>query len=370
MLKIIGIWILKYLLIVMPILISVAYLTLFERKVLGYCQIRKGPNVVGLYGTLQPLADGVKLFTKETIVPSHANLGLFLACPIFALSLGMMPWFFFINKGNNTGGFNSLMNHPYSLLILLVFMGFGIFTIAFSGWSSNSKYAFLGSVRAVAQMISYEVSMYLILMSVIGVSMSCNLYQIFKTQALTYSNIFAMWPLALMFLVTLLAETNRAPFDLSEGESELVSGYNVEYSAMPFALFFLAEYSHIIASSWLWVVLFFGGHDGQSIYFTIPLRAALLVFFFVWVRATLPRFRYDLLMSLMWKQYLPLSIGLLFLNMGLTTLFTQTFSLELFQGCELGEIFRKKFSIYFPPLTPRNKFALLLLIREVAEWLR
>ena len=323
MFKLIGLWILKYLLTVIPILIAVAYLTLFERKVLGYCQIRKGPNVVGLYGILQPLADGVKLFTKETIIPSHANLGLFLACPIFALSLGLMPWFFFINGKNiNSEQSNSLMNHPYSLLILLVFMGFSIFTIAFSGWSSNSKYAFLGSVRAVAQMVSYEVSMYLILMSIIGLSMSCNLYQIFNTQSITYSNIFGMWPLALMFLVTLLAETNRAPFDLSEGESELVSGYNVEYSAMPFALFFLAEYSHIIASSWLWVVLFFGSHWGNSIYLMIPIHATLIVFFFVWVRATLHRFRYDLLMSLMWKQYLPLSIGLLYLNMGLISLFT------------------------------------------------
>ena len=302
-----------------------AYLTLFERKVLGYSQIRKGPNVVGLYGILQPLADGVKLFTKETIVPSHANLGLFLACPIFALSLGMMPWFFYIKKSNSLEEYSGIMNHPYSLLILLVFMGFGIFTIAFSGWSSNSKYAFLGSVRAVAQMVSYEVSMYLILMSIIGISMSCNLYQIFKTQALTYSNVFAMWPLALMFLVTLLAETNRAPFDLSEGESELVSGYNVEYSAMPFALFFLAEYSHIIASSWLWVILFFGGYWGSSFYFIIPYHAAFIVFFFVWSRATLPRFRYDLLMGLMWKQYLPLSIGLLYLNMGLIAFFTRFF---------------------------------------------
>ena len=321
--KIIIKWVLKYLITVVPILIAVAYLTLFERKILGYCQIRKGPNVVGLYGILQPLADGVKLFTKETVVPSHASLGVFLACPIFALSLGMMPWFIFIAENNGEGGkdFNTLMNHPYSLLILLVFMGFGIFTIAFSGWSSNSKYAFLGSVRAVAQMVSYEVSMYIILMSVMGLSIGCNLYQIFKAQNYTFSNIYFMWPLALMFLVTLLAETNRAPFDLSEGESELVSGYNVEYSAMPFALFFLAEYSHIIASSWLWVILFYGNNILSTCnVFVISYHASIIILIFVWVRATLPRFRYDLLMGLMWKQYLPLSIGILYLNIGLISM--------------------------------------------------
>lgn len=219
------------------------------------------------------------------------------------------------------------MNHPYSLFILLAVLGLTIFTIALSGWGSNSKYAFLGAIRAVAQMISYEVSMYLLLMSVIMISQTLNLYEIFIFQNKTGYLLPAMWPVAYMFFVTLLAETNRAPFDLAEGESELVSGYNVEYSSMPFALFFLAEYSHIIFSCFLYVILFLGGAYNYYIIgciplymITLPLKSSFFIFSFVWCRATLPRFRYDILMNMMWKNYLPFSVAMLYWGWGMSRL--------------------------------------------------
>ena len=309
--------ILEFLVVIVPILISVAYLTLLERKVLGYSQLRKGPNVVGLYGILQPLADGVKLFSKEMVVPSHANNLLFMIAPIIALTMGFIPWFIFPWGGFK---FGDCISNQYSLLLVLAILSVGIFGVLLSGWSSSSKYAFLGSIRAVAQMISYEVSLSLILMGVILVSGSLNLSYITSIQILLGSFILPLWPLAIIYFVSMLAETNRAPFDLSEGESELVSGYNVEYSSMSFALFFLAEYSHIIFSSFLFCVLFWGNKllsfdnilvDYLVSIIFICLKGTLICFAFVWVRTSFPRLRYDQVMSLCWKQYLPISIAFL-----------------------------------------------------------
>lgn len=304
-----------------PILISVAYLTLLERKILGYSQLRKGPNVVGLYGILQPLADGVKLFTKEIVLPSHINLIIYIISPILTLIMGLIPWFIFPWGGLKEG---VLIEHPYSLLLMLAILSVGIFGVLLSGWSSNSKYAFLGSIRAVAQMISYEVSLSLILMSVIIVTGSLNLSYIYQIQSLTNFLLVSLWPISFIYLISMLAETNRAPFDLSEGESELVSGYNVEYSSMAFALFFLAEYSHIIFSSFIFVILFMGElnlnlinvKSGLNWIYTpliISLKGAIISFIFLWVRTSFPRIRYDQLMSLLWKNYLPLSISLLWI---------------------------------------------------------
>ena len=307
------------LIIIVPILISVAYLTLLERKVLGYSQLRKGPNVVGLYGILQPLADGVKLFSKEIVIPSHANIFLFSFAPILALLMGLIPWFIFPWGGYYNG---MLVNHSYSLLVLLAILSIGIFGVLLSGWSSSSKYAFLGSVRAVAQMISYEVSLSIILMGVILTVGSLSLSYIYTIQNKTALLLFSLWPMAFIYLVSMLAETNRAPFDLSEGESELVSGYNVEYSSMPFALFFLAEYSHIIFSGFVFAILFMGGNQYKifsewgivSAIFSalsLCLKGTLVSFFFLWVRTSFPRIRYDQLMDMLWKNYLPLSISIL-----------------------------------------------------------
>lgn len=316
--------VLYFLIIVVPILISVAYLTLLERKILGYSQIRKGPNVVGLYGVLQPLADGVKLFSKEIIIPSHANLFLFSFAPILALLMGLVPWFIFPWGGYSNG---LMLDHSFSLLILLAILSVGIFGVLLSGWSSSSKYAFLGSIRAVAQMISYEVSLSIILMGIIVTIGSINLAYIYLMQEQVSPLIFSLWPLAFIYLVSMLAETNRAPFDLSEGESELVSGYNVEYSSMPFALFFLAEYSHIIFSSFIFAILFMGANQFnwwggvilKNIFasFGLCIKGTIICFCFLWVRTSFPRIRYDQLMGLLWKNYLPVSIALLWLINGI-----------------------------------------------------
>lgn len=299
----------KFVLIIVPVLISVAYLTLAERKIIGYSQTRKGPNVVGIYGILQPLADGVKLFSKEMVIPNHVSIFLYFFSPILALTLGLVVW------GLMPLNFNSVMSDVnLGILIIFALSSVGVYAILMSGWSSNSKYAFIGSLRAAAQMISYEVSIGLIIISVILCAGSMNLMNIIFIQEQTIWFIFPLLPAALMFFISCLAETNRSPFDLTEGESELVSGYNVEYSSMTFALFFLAEYAHIIFMSFLFALIFLGG---WSFFLSSPiiffLKSTFIVFLFVWVRTSFPRLRYDQLMSLLWKTYLPLSLALVIL---------------------------------------------------------
>lgn len=296
----------KFLIIAVPVLISVAYLTLAERKVIGYSQTRKGPNVVGIYGLLQPLADGVKLFSKEMVIPNHVSIFLYFFSPILALTLGLVVW------GLMPLNYYSLMSDiNLGILIIFALSSVGVYAILMSGWSSNSKYAFMGSLRAAAQMISYEVSIGLIVISVILCGGTMNLLNIIHVQEQLTWFIFPLLPAGFMFFISCLAETNRAPFDLTEGESELVSGYNVEYSSMTFALFFLAEYSHIIFMSFLFALIFLGG---WSFFISFPfiffLKGTFVVFLFIWVRTSFPRLRYDQLMSLLWKTYLPLSLSL------------------------------------------------------------
>lgn len=302
----------KILSLVVPLLIGVAYLTLAERKVLASIQIRKGPNVVGVFGLLQPLADGLKLFSKETILPTYANLGIFIMAPIVSLALALLSWAVI---PYDDGAVIADLN--VGLLYIFAVSSISVYAILMSGWASNSKYAFFGAIRAAAQMISYEVSMGLILISVILCVGELNLSSIVLAQKEIWFFI-PLFPAFLMFFVSALAETARVPFDLPEGESELVSGYNVEYSAMTFAMFFLAEYSHIILMSLLTAILFFGGWlplvdiapfnwIGGPIWLSI--KTTFFIFVFVWIRATFPRMRYDQLMALLWKSYLPLSLG-------------------------------------------------------------
>lgn len=296
----------KFLLVVIPVLIGVAYLTLAERKVIGYMQARRGPNVVGVFGLLQPLADGVKLFSKEMVIPNHVSTALYFFAPVLALTLGLVVWV--VLPLHPTA---ILADVGLGILLIFAFSSVGVYAILISGWSSNSKYAFLGALRAAAQMISYEVSIGLILITVILCVGSLNLTAIVLAQHQLGWLLWPLWPAALMFFISSLAETNRAPFDLTEGESELVSGFNVEYSSMSFALFFLAEYSHIIFMSFLFALLFLGGW-GESGWgtFNLALKGGTIVFLFVWVRASFPRLRYDQLMHLLWKTYLPASIVL------------------------------------------------------------
>nr|WOE90984.1 NADH dehydrogenase subunit 1 [Aequorea sp. MKL-2023] len=301
--------IIKFLIVAVPVLISVAYLTLAERKIIGYSQTRKGPNVVGIYGLLQPLADGLKLFSKEMVIPNHVSIFLYFFSPILALTLGLAVWGLMpLNCSSVVSDVN------LGILIIFALSSVGVYAILMSGWSSNSKYAFMGSLRAAAQMISYEVSIGLIIISVILCSGSMNLINIIYSQEQCTWFIIPLLPAAFMFFISCLAETNRAPFDLTEGESELVSGYNVEYSSMTFALFFLAEYAHIIFMSFLFALIFLGG---WSFIISSPLiffiKGTFIVFLFVWVRTSFPRLRYDQLMSLLWKSYLPLSLGLIIL---------------------------------------------------------
>nr|YP_009230512.1 NADH dehydrogenase subunit 1 [Synthliboramphus wumizusume]ALL45520.1 NADH dehydrogenase subunit 1 [Synthliboramphus wumizusume] len=291
---------------VIPILIAVAFLTLVERKVLSYMQARKGPNIVGPFGLLQPLADGIKLFTKEPIRPSTSSPFLFLMTPMLALLLALTIWIPLPLPF-------SLADLNLGLLFLLAMSSLAVYSILWSGWASNSKYALIGALRAVAQTISYEVTLAIILLSVIMLSGNYTLNTLATTQEPLYL-IFSSWPLAMMWYISTLAETNRAPFDLTEGESELVSGFNVEYAAGPFALFFLAEYANIMLMNTLTTILFLNPsslNPPQELFpVALAMKVLLLSSGFLWIRASYPRFRYDQLMHLLWKNFLPLTLAL------------------------------------------------------------
>nr|QHR80351.1 NADH dehydrogenase 1 [Zachaenus carvalhoi] len=289
---------------IVPILLAVAFLTLIERKVLGYMQHRKGPNIVGPTGLLQPIADGVKLFIKEPVRPSTSSQTLFLLAPTLALTLALIIW-------TPLPISTPLSDMNLSILFILALSSLTVYSILGSGWASNSKYALIGALRAVAQTISYEVTLALILLCAILISGNFTLQNFNITQEST-SLIFPIWPLAMMWFISTLAETNRAPFDLTEGESELVSGFNVEYAGGPFALFFLAEYANILMMNTISAIIFIGSLTYFQNTFTssLMIKTTLLSMVFLWVRASYPRFRYDQLMHLMWKNFLPLTLAL------------------------------------------------------------
>nr|AGW46869.1 NADH dehydrogenase subunit 1 [Ovis orientalis ophion] len=292
--------------LIIPILLAVAFLTLVERKVLGYMQFRKGPNVVGPYGLLQPIADAIKLFIKEPLRPATSSISMFILAPILALTLALTMWIPLPMP-------YPLINMKLGVLFMLAMSSLAVYSILWSGWASNSKYALIGALRAVAQTISYEVTLAIILLSVLLMNGSFTLSTLIITQEQVWL-IFPAWPLAMMWFISTLAETNRAPFDLTEGESELVSGFNVEYAAGPFALFFMAEYANIIMMNIFTTTLFLGAFHNPympelyTINFTI--KSLLLTITFLWIRASYPRFRYDQLMHLLWKNFLPLTLAL------------------------------------------------------------
>nr|QAB45384.1 NADH dehydrogenase subunit 1 [Callosciurus nigrovittatus] len=294
------------LLLIVPVLLAMAFLTLVERKMLGYMQLRKGPNVVGPYGLLQPFADAMKLFIKEPLKPLTSSIVLFIIAPTLALTLAFTMWIPLPMP-------QPLINMNMGILFILATSSLSVYTILWSGWASNSKYALIGALRAVAQTISYEVTLAIILLSVLLMNGSFTLSTLISTQQSIWL-LLPTWPLAMMWFISTLAETNRAPFDLAEGESELVSGFNVEYAAGPFALFFMAEYTNIIMMNALTTTLFLGTlfnpTTPESFTFSFILKTLALTSMFLWIRASYPRFRYDQLMHLLWKNFLPLTLAL------------------------------------------------------------
>jgi NADH-quinone oxidoreductase subunit H len=304
--------------ILVPVLMGMAYATYFERKALAAFQLRRGPNRVGPFGLFQPFADAVKVFTKETIIPAGANRGLFLMAPMLTFLLAALAWAVIpVNDGWAVANIN------VGILYLFAISSLGVYGIIIAGWASNSKYALLGAMRSAAQMVSYEVSIGFVLVSVMLCVGSLNLNDIVRAQGPGHLWLFVpLFPMFIVFLISMLAETNRAPFDLPEGESEIVAGFFVEYSAMSFALFFLGEYMNMIMMSGLASILFLGGWQAPFGFHFIPGvfwfigKICLLMFFFFWVRATFPRYRYDQLMRLGWKIFLPLSLLWLVLTAG------------------------------------------------------
>nr|YP_010491877.1 NADH dehydrogenase subunit 1 [Ontholestes orientalis]UWM92663.1 NADH dehydrogenase subunit 1 [Ontholestes orientalis] len=297
---------LSMLILIICVLVGVAFLTLLERKVLGYIQIRKGPNKVGFMGLPQPFSDAIKLFSKESIYPMMSNFNSYYFSPIVNLFLSLLLWMCM-------PFFTSFMNFNLGFLFFLCCSSMSVYTIMIAGWSSNSNYSLLGGLRSVAQTISYEVSLSLILLSFLFLTLSLDIMEFMKYQDYTWF-IFLCLPLSMIWFVSSLAETNRTPFDFAEGESELVSGFNVEYSSGGFALIFLAEYSSILFMSMICVILFLGGDIYSWMFF---LKLSLMSFFWIWVRGTLPRFRYDKLMYLAWKSFLPVSLNFLMFYAGL-----------------------------------------------------
>lgn len=307
-------WIaLKVVAIILPLLLSVAYLTYAERRVIGLMQLRRGPNVVGPFGLLQPIADAVKLMFKELIIPTAANKVIFILAPIITFVLALIGWAVIpFDKGL------VLANINVGVLYIMAISSLGVYGIIIAGWASNSKYAFLGAVRSSAQMISYEVSMGLVIVTVLLTTGTLNLTEIIEAQRHRPFWIdIMMAPMAVVFFISVLAETNRLPFDLPEAEAELVAGYNVEYSSMTFAMFFLGEYANMILVSAMTTIFFLGGYlppFGIAALSVVPgiiwflLKICMLLFTFLWIRATLPRYRYDQLMRIGWKFFLPLSL--------------------------------------------------------------
>jgi NADH-quinone oxidoreductase subunit H len=307
--------------IVVPLLLAVAYLTFAERKVIAAAQLRKGPNVVGPFGLLQPIADGLKLFLKETVVPSGANHLVFLLAPMLSFSLSLVAWAVIPFDAGVV-----IANINVGILYLFAISSLGVYGIIMAGWASNSRYAFLGALRSAAQMVSYEVAIGFVLVAVLLCAGSLNLTDIVEAQRHVWF-VLPMLPMAVIFFISGLAETNRLPFDLVEGETEIVAGYFVEYSAMAFALFYMGEYANMILISAMTAVLFLGGwlppfgiepftgaaaHIWHGLWFA--LKIAFSLFCFLWIRATFPRFRYDQLMRLGWKVFLPFSLGWLVLT--------------------------------------------------------
>nr|ASY98599.1 NADH dehydrogenase subunit 1 [Ceratomantis saussurii] len=310
MLKELMMMVVVSLILIIFVMVGVAFFTLLERKVLGYIHLRKGPNKVGFMGILQPFSDAIKLFCKEHMNPLISNYLLYYLCPVFSLFLSLILWMLMPYM-------SGLYTFNLGLFFFLVCTSMGVYTMMLSGWSSNSNYALLGGLRAVAQTISYEVSLALILLSFIFLIGSYTLLDFYYYQMEMWF-LFLYFPLCNVWFISCLAETNRSPFDFAEGESELVSGFNIEYGSGGFALIFLSEYSSILFMSMLMCIIFLGSNLNSFLFY---LKLIFIAFMYIWVRGTLPRYRYDKLMYLAWKSFLPLSLNFLFFYLGLKIFF-------------------------------------------------